>query len=215
MVRISVNTSTCVGAAQCVLAAPEVFDQGEDGFVELQVEQLDGAPGRRRPRGEPALPLPVDHHPRGLTSTSSLNRSGRPSGVRSCSLATSYHVAMPIYPLAYLPTCSYHRWWFEARRQDDDPGGLWPVAEVTADDRARVPIGRAGAHKNDRYAVSQNDEGAILLTPLVSIPKRELLVWENEELRASLFRGLADAAEGNVRELSWVTADGEEDEDDE
>lgn len=90
--------------------------------------------------------------------------------------------------------------------------GFQPVAEVTADERGRVAIGKAGAHKNDRYAVSTNAEGAILLTPLASIPRRELLVWENDELRASLFRGLADAAEGNARSLDWVTAnDGDDD----
>lgn len=92
--------------------------------------------------------------------------------------------------------------------------GFRPVAEVTADERARVAVSKAGAHKNDRYAVSVNDEGAILLTPLASIPKRELLVWENDELRASLFRGLADAAEGKVRPLSWVTADADNEDDD-
>ncbi len=91
--------------------------------------------------------------------------------------------------------------------------GFQPVTEVTADERARVAVGKAGAHARDRYAVSMNPEGAILLTPLASIPKRELLVWENDELRASLFRGLADAAEGNVRPLSWVT--GSDDADDE
>lgn len=89
--------------------------------------------------------------------------------------------------------------------------GFRPVAEVTADERARVAVGRAGAHKDDRYAVSTNSDGAILLTPLASIPKRELLVWQNDELRASLFRGLADAAEGNARALSWVTDDEEDD----
>ncbi|ASR38582.1 hypothetical protein BAY61_30335 [Prauserella marina] len=88
-----------------------------------------------------------------------------------------------------------------------------PVAEVTADERARVAISKAGAHKNDRYTVSVNADGAILLTPLVSIPKRELPVWENAELRASLFRGLADAAEGNARSLDWVTAADEDAED--
>jgi len=55
------------------------------------------------------------------------------------------------------------------------------------------------------FALSLNDEGAILLTPLASIPRRELLVWENEELKASLYRGLADAAEGKVRRLDWLT----------
>jgi hypothetical protein len=92
--------------------------------------------------------------------------------------------------------------------------GFRPVAEVTADERARVAVGKAGAHKNDRYAVSMNADGAILLVPLASVPKRELLVWENDELRASLFRGLADAAEGNVRPLSWVTTGDDEDDDD-
>lgn len=55
--------------------------------------------------------------------------------------------------------------------------GFQPVAEVTADERGRVPIGRAGAREHERYAVSKNIDGAILLTPLASIPKRELLVW--------------------------------------
>jgi hypothetical protein len=94
--------------------------------------------------------------------------------------------------------------------------GFEPVAEVTADERARVAVGKAGAHQDDRYAVSVNADGAILLTPLASIPKRELLVWENAELRASLFRGLAEAADGLGRPLPWVTADVDvEDEDDE
>lgn len=92
--------------------------------------------------------------------------------------------------------------------------GFHPVTEVTADDRARVAIGKAGARKDYHYAVSMNAEGAILLVPLATIPKRELLVFENDELKASLFRGLADAAEGNIRALDWVTAD-DEDVDDE
>ncbi len=92
--------------------------------------------------------------------------------------------------------------------------GFHPVAEVTADERARIPVGRAGAHKDDRYAVSVNDDGLILLTPVASIPKRELVVWENDQLKASLFRGLADAAEGKIRRLDWLT-DGDDSDDDE
>ena len=91
--------------------------------------------------------------------------------------------------------------------------GFQAVTEVTADERARVAVGKAGARRNDRYAVSMNSDGAILLTPLASIPRRELLVWENDELRASLFRGLADAAEGNAGPLDWVTADDVDDDD--
>ena len=82
--------------------------------------------------------------------------------------------------------------------------GFRPVTEVTADSRSRMAFGRAGVHKDDRYAVSMDDDGAILLVPLASIPRRELIVWENEELKASLFRGLADVAEGNLRRVDWT-----------
>lgn len=78
------------------------------------------------------------------------------------------------------------------------PAGFEPIAEVAADDRARIAFGRAGVHRNDRFLVSTRPSGEILLTPLASIPKRELLVWENDELRASLLRGLTEAAQGRV-----------------
>lgn len=76
--------------------------------------------------------------------------------------------------------------------------GFEPVAEVTADERARIAFGRAGVRRNDRFLVSTRSTGEILLTPLASIPKRELLVWENEELRTSLLRGLADVTQGRA-----------------
>jgi ferredoxin len=34
-VRVTIDKDRCCGAAQCVIAAPEVFDQGEDGLVLL------------------------------------------------------------------------------------------------------------------------------------------------------------------------------------
>lgn len=76
--------------------------------------------------------------------------------------------------------------------------GFEPVAEVTADDRARIAFGRSGVRPNDRFLVSTRASGEILLTPLASIPKRELLVWEDDVLRESLLRGLADASQGRV-----------------
>ncbi len=78
--------------------------------------------------------------------------------------------------------------------------GFEPVAEVAADDRARIAFGRAGVRRNDRFLVSTRSTGEILLTPLASIPKRELLVWEDDVLRESLLRGLADASQGRVSE---------------
>jgi len=85
--------------------------------------------------------------------------------------------------------------------------GFEPVAEVAADDRARIAFGRAGVHRNDRFLVSTRSTGEILLTPLASIPKRELLVWEDDALRESLLRGLADAAQGRVSQRDDLLAD--------
>ena len=76
-----------------------------------------------------------------------------------------------------------------------------PVGEVSADERARIAFGKAGVRRDDRYAVAVADDGSILLTPLVSVPKRELLVWEDERLRASLARGLAESAAGDTVDL--------------
>lgn len=90
-----------------------------------------------------------------------------------------------------------------------------PVAELVTDDRTRVGIGRVGAEKNARYAASKAPDGSILLTPVASIPARELIVWDNEELQASLFRGLAEVAEGRARPLPGLLDDIDPDEVDE
>lgn len=75
------------------------------------------------------------------------------------------------------------------------------VGEAVADERGRLPMGKTGVRKDDRYAIAVNDEGQILLTPLVSVPRRELIVWENQALRESLARGLAQAAAGELEDL--------------
>lgn len=87
----------------------------------------------------------------------------------------------------------------------DMNAGFRAVGEVVADDRARIAFGKTGVRKDDRYAIAVNDDGAILLTPLATIPRRELLVWENAELRASLARGLDDSAAGRVSDLGDFT----------
>lgn len=37
--------------------------------------------------------------------------------------------------------------------------GFEPVIEVTPDDRARIPFGRVGMHRNERFLVSRNAAG--------------------------------------------------------
>lgn len=79
------------------------------------------------------------------------------------------------------------------------------LGEAVADERGRLPMGKSGVRKDDRYAVAVNADGQILLTPLVSIPRRELIVWENQLLRESLARGLAEAAAGETISLGSFT----------
>jgi len=76
-----------------------------------------------------------------------------------------------------------------------------PVAEASVDSRKRLSIGKAGAEKDARYLMSVNDDGEILLTPVASIPTRELIIWKNAAVRASLERGLKQLATGDVHDL--------------
>lgn len=76
--------------------------------------------------------------------------------------------------------------------------GFEPVAEVAADDRGRITFGKELAHRSERFTVAQNQDGQLLLTPVTSVPTRELLIWEDPQLRESLLRGVVDAAHGRV-----------------
>jgi ferredoxin len=63
-IKVSVDQDKCVGAGQCVLAAPAVFDQREeDGIVILLAEHPDEtltAAVRKAARLCPALAIRVD-----------------------------------------------------------------------------------------------------------------------------------------------------------
>jgi ferredoxin len=37
--RVSIESEKCVGAGQCAMFAPDVFDQGDDGIVVLLQEE--------------------------------------------------------------------------------------------------------------------------------------------------------------------------------
>ena len=43
--RVNADRESCIGSGQCVLDAPDVFDQDDDGVVSLKT-----APRRQRPR---------------------------------------------------------------------------------------------------------------------------------------------------------------------
>lgn len=99
----------------------------------------------------------------------------------------------------------------ELKRTMELKSDFVPMGEVSADERSRMAFGKAGVRRDDRYAVAVNADGEILLTPLVSIPRRELLVWDDEGIRAALVRGLEHSSEKNTSEGGDFTRYAEED----
>ncbi len=97
---------------------------------------------------------------------------------------------------------------------DDFAARFDVVGESEADGRGRVSLGRAGARPGRRYQVRADDDGVIILTPVVSIPEREMLVWENPQLAEQVRAAVADAEASRTVDLGDFTqyaADDDED----
>lgn len=80
-----------------------------------------------------------------------------------------------------------------------------PVGESEADARGRVALGRAGARPGRRYQVRSDADGMIVLTPVVSIPEREMVVWENPRLAEQVRAGVGDVEAGRTVDLGDFT----------
>ncbi|MFB7669568.1 hypothetical protein ACFC1R_37640 [Kitasatospora sp. NPDC056138] len=89
------------------------------------------------------------------------------------------------------------------------------VAETEVDSRGRVSLGRAGARPGRRYRVASTPDGVLLLTPVVSIPEREMQVWTDPLLAERIRTGIGQAQRGETLDLGDFSQylDGEEDED--
>jgi hypothetical protein len=88
------------------------------------------------------------------------------------------------------------------------------VTEAEVDGRGRVSLARAGAEPGRRYRVRRNVDGILLLIPVVSIPEREMIVWNNPELAAEIREGLAAAERGETVDLGSFGHYADDDEDD-
>lgn len=75
------------------------------------------------------------------------------------------------------------------------------VAETEVDSRGRVSLGRAGAKPGRRYRVEADPDGVLLLTPVVSIPEREMQVWTDPLLAQRIRAGIEDARAGKTSDL--------------
>jgi hypothetical protein len=69
---------------------------------------------------------------------------------------------------------------------------------VEPDSRGRFSIGAIA--KSKAYRVQVNEAGQILLDPVVTVPERELWLWQNPEAIASVQRGIEQAATGKLQD---------------
>ena len=67
---------------------------------------------------------------------------------------------------------------------------------IKADSKGRVILGAEFSGKN--YRVSKCATGEILLTPVATIPERDMWLYKNPHALAMFHQGLADAAAGKV-----------------
>lgn len=75
--------------------------------------------------------------------------------------------------------------------------------KVNLDSRNRIPLTKV-LQVHHCHATTFHiywDSERIILEPLVEIPERELWVYKNKRVLASLERGLKDAAKGKTRKL--------------
>ena len=79
------------------------------------------------------------------------------------------------------------------------------VTEAEVDPRGRLSLGRAGATPGRRYRVESNVDGVLILTPVVSIPEREVALLADPESQRRLLRGLEEAAAGTTHDLGDFT----------
>lgn len=79
------------------------------------------------------------------------------------------------------------------------------VTEAEVDPRGRLSLGRAGATPGRRYRVESTVDGVLRLTPVVSIPERELHLWRDPDLQRRILQGVEQANKGKTHDLGDFT----------
>lgn len=75
------------------------------------------------------------------------------------------------------------------------------VTEAEVDPRGRLSLGRAGATPGRRYRVATNVDGVIALTPVISIPEREIQLLQDPALQKRILLGVEQAHHGKTHDL--------------
>jgi predicted transcriptional regulator len=72
------------------------------------------------------------------------------------------------------------------------------AVELDVDERQRVSLGKVIGKDVKRVRVDEMADGAIMLTPVISLSERELSVLANPERVASIKAGILEAKEGRI-----------------
>ena len=75
---------------------------------------------------------------------------------------------------------------------------------ISADDRSRLALGKAGVSAYEDFFVTVFDTGHIVLTPATMIPKNEMPLWNDGEFIDSLTRGINQAVSGRTKSLNHL-----------
>ena len=80
--------------------------------------------------------------------------------------------------------------------RSDELTGIGKI--VKPDTKNRVVLPKSLVREGITYHISVNGIGQIILDPQVTIPASELWLFENKEALASVDRGMAESAKGQV-----------------
>jgi hypothetical protein len=95
-------------------------------------------------------------------------------------------------------------------RYPDDAlhGSRLVVRELRPDAKKRVTLGKAleGYPPDVQFAVYRNEQGQLILDPLVTVPAREAWLYANPQALAAMRRGLEEAARGETEPIGSFAA---------
>jgi hypothetical protein len=82
------------------------------------------------------------------------------------------------------------------------------VREARPDAKKRLTLGKAleGYPDDVEFAVYRNDEGQIILDPMVRVPAREAWLYSNPTALAAVRRGLEETARGEAMPIGSFAA---------
>ena len=72
-----------------------------------------------------------------------------------------------------------------------------PLRDIIADSKGRIPLGMR--HAGERYIITEDTEGRVILEKAVLIPQREVWLHKNKKAKESVLKGLKQAKQKRLK----------------